>query len=984
MPARDLATDLAKEVFRRVPGELANSKNVEFLAEEYLLKEPSLGLDPEISRDARLEKIFDRYIRDLELYLPRYLDELLDEEFQRITVASEDGEKEGNEDFDVGICSVPEELETGSEFNPQPIQHISNNSWDISNPNTSGDFLTPSNNNGSQSGQTTFELTKETSEAMPIPSSPETFSESSDSKLNDSDSIFSSRPSSAETSTTSLFDPFDSSPNALPKAVEVLPNQKVEYDSVGQTTWPIEPSSTDISSSDPEQMFSEEQPEVIFSPALPTPEMVFDKPGLGSPLSDSSTELEDDDINISQSSKTQFSGIQTPMPMGKATGLGLLTQDSTEFRTQQDPVYIVESDQDPLFTPPYYQNPQLSLPQFLDNIPVVAPLGGTRAPPIQHSLNDKPVATSVSEQVVTVEQVGFEDRIPTDILAINSDELNLENKGSEPGLDEQDPVNESEGKEKASLSSKESPTTASPLDSPDLEPSNLETSSPEQIKTPATKTVPEKVLPPIQVQTEVLKPTLPTAPVPGLQIFTASDPESETPLAAAVSPSSDLPVNLGADDNRTPNTKGLPSGFLSKISFGRILPEWGLKTPLLPNILPQIPSVSLPWIVPVSLASSFNPTPKVISGTQTVESYHDSLFVPPPIPGGFPHTEDFSEEPVAELCEVATSDPNTQLETSSTENSSSNIWDEIISLLNTILLQAWVPYFELIRYLAFSSKALDDSYTEFPVINSFILDSWTPGLELLHCIISLPQLLPEHIVPESDYFIQPSIELWTPVLEAVEHLSAALSQIPYHRLFYLSTYQSLAAFILGLSSTIGNLRSSTLPSKLVAQLTEILPSFPITSWLKLYDEALFQDTTTKDSPKEIDAPISIPSSTPPSCPHESFSVCTCQVLKSFSPQTNSEFNFYTGFRFNPQLLQRAGCSNIPCSYSHLYLYLILLTWVTEPAYFAGSTRSFGSIVSCSLSIFLPILLHFKFSLGFPLSVLHLSYSSLRLLRNVLV
>ncbi|KAF3172665.1 hypothetical protein TWF788_009425 [Orbilia oligospora] len=1288
MPARDLAEDLAKAIFKRLPGKLAKSQNVELSAENYLSKEPSPGLDPGISREVRLEKVFDRYIRDLDLYLPKYLDELLDEEVKRIPVLPEGVKVEEDEEDEkqaksenAGLELAPALHETDSEFDSRPILHTTNNPGSFSslstpstslappgtldsltNPPPAGGFLTSSNKSRSQNDQTTPGLTKESSEENFTPGSSENFNQASDTGFSDSDSAFSSRPSSAGTSATSLFDLFDSIPDALLKTVEGSPNQNVQSGSTGQplldqTTSSIEPSSiesgsesqsveqvpqlasntvpidpvnivkqyeahtpinsmagpseaksfpgssnpgqenevakndlnqhrpedshineesssqvpisevgspfdqlsgrttntastlprpgdtqvpesapedyksraqpeilnpettpiggaststnlapelpslqpqifgsdssndssdnnsqrglasigvnptqSEASRSDvvferkpttedthpvnpespvlaknefnpptlgsPNQSLPKEQPEAIFSPALPTPEMVFDKPGLSSPLSESSVEPDDDDNDdrtLSPSSKTQISRAQTPIPVGKATGLGLLTQDSKELRTQQDPVYIVGSDQELLFTPPYYQDAQVSSPQFLDNPPLVAPLGVARVPPAaiqtseeagstsnsecnkptgglgvkdlmkisptkllgtpqlpsirnitaegtnQESLDDRLIVASVFGQAARreAEQVDIKNTIHT----IIPETFDPENKYSRSGASERNIVGELDGEGNGGLSSKELSTAASILD---------------------------------KDQAEGLKSTLPTTPDPKLQNFPILDPEAETPSVTAVSPSSGGPADIDTD-NKTPNTKDLSPRLLSKISFINILPDWRLKTPVLPNIRPQMPSISLSWIPPLSLTSRSDSTARKDLGTDehtaildglkgnqvglgvpqeenldsensTDELHKDTVFILPPTPGGFPPVEEPSEEPVTELLEMIISEPDTHPDASSIKTPSSDLWDQVISLLNTIILQAWIPYFEFVNYLTFSFEALNDSHTEFPIFNSLILDSWTPGLELLHYITSLPHLLPEHIVPESDRFTQATIEFWIPVLEAVDHLLAALTRVPYHLLFSPSTYKSLASLILKVSSTIGNFRYSSLPPEFVAQLAEILPSFPITSWLKLYEEAfssLFQKTATKDSPKEnsLDPPRS--SSSLP-CPHESFSVCTCQVVKSFSPQTNSEFNFYIGFRFNPQLLQKAGCTNIQCSYSHLYLYSILLTWVTEPAYVVGSTKSLGSIISLSLSIFLPILLHFKFSLGFPLSVLHLSYSSLRLLRNVLV
>ncbi|KAF3146632.1 hypothetical protein TWF703_003902 [Orbilia oligospora] len=1324
MPARDLAEDLAKAIFKRLPGKIAKSQNVELLAENYLSKEPSPGLDPEISREVRLEKVFDRYIRDLDLYLPKYLDELLDEEVKGIPVLpkgveveedEEDEKQEKSENADLELA--PALHETGGEFDSQAILHTTNNPGSFSSPSTpstspappgtldsltnptsTGDFITSLNTTRPHNDQTTPGLTKETSEENSTPGSSGNFNQASDTGFSDSDSAFSSRPSSAGTSATSLFDPFDSIPDALPKTVEGSPNQNVQSSSTDlpllpQTTSPVElpstksgadsqsvgqapqltsntvpidpiniinqnevhtpvnsmagpseaksfpgssnpgqeneiakndlnqhrpednsineessspvplpeigspfdqlsrsttnttstlsrPGNTQVPESTPEdykprgqseilnsettpiggasastslapelpslqphisgsdsandssdnnsqqdptsveaestqpggprsnvvfdkkpstddihpfnakspvltkngfnpptlgspnQSLPKEQPETILSPALPTPEMVFDKPGLCSPLSESSVEPDDDDRTLSPSSKTQISRAQTPIPVGKATGLGLLTQDSMELQTQQDPVYIVGSDQEPLFTPPYYQDAQVSSPQFLDNPPLVVPLGEERALPAaiqtseeagstlnsecnkptgglgvkdllnispakpletpqlpsihnitaggtnQESLDDRPIVASVSEQAARREgeQAGVKNPIHTDALTIIPEKFNPENKYSGSGTSERNLVSELDREGEGSLSSKELRTAASPLNPSNLEPSQPKTPCQKQVKglSALAETVLGKTLVPAKAQVEGLKSALPTAPVPKLQKFPTSDPEAETSSVTTVSPSPGVSADFDADDE-IPNTKDMSPGLLGKISLSNILPDWRLKTPILPNILPQMPTVSLSWIAPVLLTLRSEPTVKknlvtdehtaildglkgnqvglgVLQGENsdsengTDERYKDTIFILPPTPGGFPPMEEISEEPVTELLEMITSEPDTHPDASSIETPSSNIWDQVISLLNTIILQAWIPYFEFVSYLTFSFKALNDSHTEFPIFNSLILDSWTPGLELLHYIISLPHLLPEHIVPESDHFTKPSIEFWIPVLEAVDHLLAALTRVPYHLLLSLSTYKSLASLILELSSTIGNLRYSSLPPEFVAQLTEILPSFPITSWLKLYEEAfssLFQKTATKDSPKE-NSLDPLPSSSSPSCPHESFSVCTCQVVKSFSPQTNPEFNFYIGLRFNPQLLQKAGCTNIECSYSHLYLYLILLTWVTEPAYIVGSTKSLGSIISLSLPIFLPILLHFKFSLGFPLSVLHLSYSSLRLLRNVLV
>ncbi|KAF3318650.1 hypothetical protein TWF173_006667 [Orbilia oligospora] len=1180
MPARDLAEDLAKAIFKRLPGKIAKSQNVEFLAENYLSKEPSPGLDPEISREVRLETIFDRYIRDLDIYLPKYLDELLDEEVKRIPVLpegveveedEEDEKQERSENADLELA--PGLHETDSEFDSQPILHTTNNPGSFSSPSTpstspalpgtldsltnptlTGDFITFSNTSRPQNDQTTPGLTKETPEENSTPGSSGNFNQASDTGFSDSDSAFSSRPSSAGTSATSLFDPFDSIPDALPKTVEESPNQNVQSGSTDQpllvqTTSPIElpstksgadsqsveqapqltsntvpidpvniinqnevhapvnsmagpseaksfpgssnqgqenevakndlnqhrpednpineessspvplpgigspfdqlsrsttnttstlsrpgntqfpestpeayeprsqsdimnsettpiggasastslaperpslqpqisgsdspndssdnnsqrdPTSTEVKSTQPKvlgspnQSLPKEQPETIFSPALPTPEMVFDKPGLYSPLSESSAEPDDDDDDrtLSPSSKTQISRAQTPIPIGKATGLGLLTQDSTELQTQQDPVYIVGSDQEPLFTPPYYQDAQVSSPQFLDNPPLVVPLGEERVLPAAVQTSEEAGSTLNSECSKPTGGLGVKDLLnisPTKPL--KTPQLPSIHNVTAGGTNQESLDREGEG----SLSSKELRTAASPLNPSNLEPSQPKTPSQKQVKelSALAETMLGKTLVPAKVQVEGLESALPTAPVPELQNFPTSDPEAETPSVTTVSPSPGVSADFDTNDE-TPNNKDLSSGLLGKFSLSNILPDWRLKTPILPNILPQMPTVSLSWIAPVSLTSRSDPTVKkslvtdehtaildglkgnqvglgVLQGensdseNSTDELYEDTIFILPPTPGGFPPMEELSEEPVTEILEMTTSEPDNHPDASSTEPPPSDLWDQVISLLNTIILQAWIPYFEFVSYLAFSIKALNDSHTEFPIFNSLILDSWTPGLELLHCIISLPHLLPEHIVPESDRFTQPSIEFWIPVLEAVDHILAALTRVPYHLLFSLSTYKSLASLILELSSTIGNLRYSSLPPEFVAQLTEILPSFPITSWLKLYEEAfssLFQKTATKDSPEE-NSLDPLPSSSSPSCPHESFSVCTCQVVKSFSPQTNSEFNFYIGFRFNPQLLQKAGCANIQCSYSHLYLYLILLTWVTEPAY----------------------------------------------------
>ncbi|RVD86430.1 uncharacterized protein DFL_004706 [Arthrobotrys flagrans] len=625
-----------------------------------------------------------------------------------------------------------------------------------------------------------------------------------------------------------------------------------------------------ITSGNTDQLSQKEPPEAIFATELPTPEMVFDKRGSGSPLSESSAEPEDDDdINFSPGPKTHFSGTQTPIPVGKATaGLGLLTQVPTEFEAQQvlsPPVYIVEPDQDrtiefpdpmQLLTSPYYKNAQLSLPQFQDNAPIkmysTKLLGNPQLPStrdiiakgtVQQNQDDKTPVTTTYEPLDTEEQDNVGSQMQAEILA-NSENSTRENKRSRPKINEHDPVSEPEVEEqKTNLPAVVPQTAASTLASLDLQPSHTETPSSGQTKAPPTEAV---------------------HGIRRIPIFTQTRIEGSSP------------------------------GLLNKISPSNILPEWSLKTPLLPNILPQIPSVSLSWIVPVSLTSILDLTPRNFLGMDkhtttlgssaqnrddlgvpgkgvsnnedvTVESYNDGPFLPPQIPGGFPSTEDFSEEPGTRLCEGILSESNTPLDPSSTENPSSDIWDQIILLLNTVLLEAWIPCFELVSYLLFLSKAPNGSNTEIPLLNTLILDSWTPGLELLHFIISLPHILPEHIVPDSTHFTQPSIELWVPVLEAVEHLLSVLTRVPYHLLLSLSTYKSLASFVLELSSTIGNLRSSSLSPEFVAQLTEILPSFPIASWLKLYDEAfltLFQNKATKDYPKE-----EANSSTPPSSPH---------------------------------------------------------------------------------------------------------------------
>ncbi|KAK6333310.1 hypothetical protein TWF718_011127 [Orbilia javanica] len=727
----------------------------------------------------------------------------------------------------------------------------------------------------------------------------------------------------------------------------------------------LENSESSIKSENTDQLFQEDQIEAIPSPPLLTPEMEFDK-GPGSPLSESSTDPEDDDgPNFGPVPKTQFSRTHTPIPSappGKtANALGLFDQDNTAYQTQQipsPPVFIVESDQDQsigfpesiaLLGPPYDGNDQPILSQLQNNLPVTVPVdepsmvqipkgsntgrdkqaGNVESEeskddsikpsskpettlthdliardPIQQERDEQPSETLIYEGPTPEEQENLNDQAQADILG-NPGNSVPQSKRSVPETNNRSTTSELGEDQKTSLPSTKSQMVAPTVDSLDAQSSHSEKSNPEQ-------------------------------------------------------------------------TKGSVLGSPNRTSLGNILPEWCLKTPLLPNILPQALSVSLSWMVPASLNPTFDLNVKATPGTKksttpfgssvengdsldsrekglsnsedpAVEFGDDTPFLPPPVPGSFPSSEEPLTESGSPFYEGVSTESNTPLDEPSIENTPSDVhrWEKIILLIVTALLEAWKPCFELVGFLTFSSKAFKDGHTEFPFLNTFILDSWTPGLELLHLITSLPHLLPEHIIPESTHVIQPSIELWVPFLEVIGHPLAELSQICYH------LYKSLASSFLKLPSAIINLPSSFRLPKLASQSKEASSPSPIASRYESYDDASLSSpegkATEVDPKRETNSPVPSPE-----------------------------------FRSSTQWLQSAGCYNVSCFYSHLYLYLILLTWITgEPASYAGSTRNFGFILSSSLSIILPLLLHFNFYLGFPLSVLHLSYSSLRLLQNVL-
>ncbi|KAK6512252.1 hypothetical protein TWF481_001142 [Arthrobotrys musiformis] len=731
-----------------------------------------------------------------------------------------------------------------------------------------------------------------------------------------------------------------------------------------------------------------EQFELFSSTETPTltPDMVSGKPGPGS----SSSESEDEERDLDLGLNTHISGSQTPIPkpaITPITGLGLSSEDLAGCKTLPVPSepYIVGPEQDPLSGPPdslsfstspSYQDTQPSSPLSLDTAPIFIPRELEVAKPeipvtdiilegtVQQEQNDKAMAAPVDEERHPGGQVDY---------TANSEKPDIRTTNKPKGQDEAHiPIPESR--------------TPGPLTTrtPDRETSGPETPGPktsnfEQTKVlAATEIADEKIPVPVQVQGESLQTVQPISQTPQSQNpmqNTPTTPNSgeETPIVAVTSSypegvaeidaERESPIPLTPQNERTvtitdrdeippegvQTTKGSSSSLLNKFSLGNVLPQLNLS-----RVLP----VSLPG----SGTSTQGQEKRETNGKEVPESegtiieYHkDAHSTLPSIPCTFPSTEKLLDETNTSFYGEAVPDLSDLEGELSAGNSSNDIWGQVILWLVTITLEAWIPYFELIGYFFFPSKAVEGSHVGLPSFNTLILDSWTPGLELLDFILSLPHTLPEHFVPESKHFSQPSIELWIPVLETVEYLLAAPNSVPYHLVFSSSTYISLPSTILGLLSSIIDSRPSSLPPHFDTKLKGVIPSFQTTLSFKPHDEAPLAPSTDEIAHSVLrdEFYLSGPSLTP-------------------SPSSNT------------QSLHSTECARIPCYYSRLYLYFVLLTWVLGSTQPTNSANILTSIISCSIPILVPALLHFKFSLGFPLSLLHLFFSSSKLLRNVSV
>ncbi|KAK6526949.1 hypothetical protein TWF281_010145 [Arthrobotrys megalospora] len=701
---------------------------------------------------------------------------------------------------------------------------------------------------------------------------------------------------------------------------------------------------------------------------------------------------------------------QTPGEVGSRSNPGQDTPPEIYETLAED--HGVKDTLDASFIPPV--NPQ------------ILPAIGITSEDMIQSKQEEGTPVALTREKLGLEEQGDAENKPN--IITNSTDVS-ESRESQLGVGKCDSIKELGDAEEVGPPTTILQTDGSSLPSLDLRPPRQENQNLGQSKVSPIETLHEDISILNNLRTEESTPMASAPSSPTSSVYSAS--ESDTSLLTTASSNSEHSVDISADEDKPnfveeqnvtpknqspeilpetiPSATSSPLGLLGSILTPKILPEWSFGTLIPPTLAFQIPSIPLPKSIPTPLSSLCNPGPtecvakaehtKTIldnpdhdqyasntysreisianSEDNSLERHQDTLFIHTPMPGGFP-----CAELEALLCGEISSDLNISSELSPTENIWDSVWGQIIFFLCTILVQAWRPCFELIDLLILSSQSLGGIRTELLPVKGLLLESWTPGLVLLNSLFSLPGLLPEDIVPSSTHITQPSIELWVPVLEVIQCLLALLNSIPYHLMFSLSTYKLLASFILRLSSSIGKLRSMSLPPEFVAGLMEITPPhFLIPTWLKHYDETfstLFRSSATENLLK--DESQSSPVSRSPCC--QSVSVCTCQILKSVSPTTDSAISFSIGFRFDPKSLPNIGCTNIQCSFSHLYLYLVLLMWVSEPAHYSNSAKSFGCILSSGLSIGLPILLHFKFSVGFPLSVLHLSYSSLRLLSNI--